>query len=454
MANRSGHHRRTHFDSLTGRQREVLEQMALGKTNLEIAEHLGIGFESVKSHVSDILLRLDVSSREEAITAWQREGGVLSRLRRTATGFFVTGFGKAALAGMVALLAVGVGAALFLGGDGDPGSNDVSEALPALDTYLIDDGREVHQALAEAEERYGFPLVVPTGSDYRLAGYYHEPRSPIVLGGFRSILTGFHGVSGERRVSVEQVNTEIDSVEGVPVDSGRADVDVFRFDTGQMSVYQAYGRGRGFIVNAGPGQPAEDEVLELVRALFDAAPGQLPPPWVVQNIPNPLPAETPLPAVFEIANGVTDGTDFVVGGRDPEDVRDEASQTAGFEIALPTTIPAGMQLVQIRLPLVVANPELRSAYLSLHREGANATTLLVQHNRELVAPAAEWGTVIATGVPGISAWHIGDFRDPEPVFATLAAVGNGRTVAIRYVADQLTQAEALAIVIATLEAVK
>lgn len=129
MARRSGHHRTITTRGLTERQKDVLEQVALGKTNFEIGEALGISFESVKSHVSEILLRLDVSSREEAAAAWRADqGGVLSRLRRTATGFVMTGIGKAATAGVAVLAAAGVTAAALFAGD-DPGPT-ASEGEP------------------------------------------------------------------------------------------------------------------------------------------------------------------------------------------------------------------------------------------------------------------------------------------------------------------------------------
>ncbi len=70
----TGYHRRTDFDALTSRQRDVLALIARGRTNGEIATELGIGFESVKSHVSEILTRLQVTTREEAAAAWKSRG--------------------------------------------------------------------------------------------------------------------------------------------------------------------------------------------------------------------------------------------------------------------------------------------------------------------------------------------------------------------------------------------
>jgi len=52
---------------LTRREREVLERMADGETNAEIAEHLVIAESTVKSHVKNILRKLSAANRTEAV---------------------------------------------------------------------------------------------------------------------------------------------------------------------------------------------------------------------------------------------------------------------------------------------------------------------------------------------------------------------------------------------------
>lgn len=56
---------------LTPRQKEVLKLVADGLTNAEIGERLGITLEGAKHHVSEILSKLGVSSREEAAEWWR-----------------------------------------------------------------------------------------------------------------------------------------------------------------------------------------------------------------------------------------------------------------------------------------------------------------------------------------------------------------------------------------------
>lgn len=51
---------------LTKRESEVLKQIVFGLTNKEIAQSLGISYETVKEHVQHILQKLSVSDRTQA----------------------------------------------------------------------------------------------------------------------------------------------------------------------------------------------------------------------------------------------------------------------------------------------------------------------------------------------------------------------------------------------------
>ena len=64
------------FTELTDREMEILRLIADGQTNSEIAESLVISQKTVKSHVSNILSKLQVADRTQAaVYAW-REGVV------------------------------------------------------------------------------------------------------------------------------------------------------------------------------------------------------------------------------------------------------------------------------------------------------------------------------------------------------------------------------------------
>jgi DNA-binding NarL/FixJ family response regulator len=51
---------------LTKRENEVLKQLAFGLTNKEIAQSLGISYETVKEHVQHILRKIGVTDRTQA----------------------------------------------------------------------------------------------------------------------------------------------------------------------------------------------------------------------------------------------------------------------------------------------------------------------------------------------------------------------------------------------------
>ena len=53
-------------EDLTNREREVLMQIAQGKSNQEIADELFITLKTVKTHVSNILSKLEVEDRTQA----------------------------------------------------------------------------------------------------------------------------------------------------------------------------------------------------------------------------------------------------------------------------------------------------------------------------------------------------------------------------------------------------
>ena len=68
---------RAHRAGLTERQSEVLELVAAGLSNRAIADRLFISPRTVDQHVSAVLAKLDVTSRDEAVAAG-RDLGVLT----------------------------------------------------------------------------------------------------------------------------------------------------------------------------------------------------------------------------------------------------------------------------------------------------------------------------------------------------------------------------------------
>lgn len=71
----------------TPRQREVLALIARGQTNPQIAEALGVSLAGAKWHVSEVLSKLGVETREDAAEYWRsRRGPGLARLTRGFSG--------------------------------------------------------------------------------------------------------------------------------------------------------------------------------------------------------------------------------------------------------------------------------------------------------------------------------------------------------------------------------
>lgn len=60
---------------LTGRQLQVLAQIARGRTDNEIAAHLAISPRTVRMHVDALRLKLQVQHRREIFAVYRGRGG-------------------------------------------------------------------------------------------------------------------------------------------------------------------------------------------------------------------------------------------------------------------------------------------------------------------------------------------------------------------------------------------
>jgi two-component system, NarL family, response regulator LiaR len=73
LMRRGGSQRPTHSD-LTARERDVLALVVEGLANKQIAQRLGIGEKTIKTHVSRVLAKLGVEDRTHAAVLAIREG--------------------------------------------------------------------------------------------------------------------------------------------------------------------------------------------------------------------------------------------------------------------------------------------------------------------------------------------------------------------------------------------
>ena len=172
-----------HPDVLTPREWEVLALIRKGLTNPEIASRLGIGREGVKSHVSEILSKLSVSSREEA-ARWQPSdrpwwAGAPAPIaflgQKTGATLSAVGSLAGAAAGALVLAALaGLGLMAFLLARGDGPSAPVIEFVIGSDANvpLVLDGDRL--AVSSLD---GSPPVELTGpGDYADVQYDNEGR--------------------------------------------------------------------------------------------------------------------------------------------------------------------------------------------------------------------------------------------------------------------------------------
>jgi DNA-binding NarL/FixJ family response regulator len=62
------------FDALTRRERELVELIAQGRNNLQIATQLGLSAKTVRNHVTNIFAKLGVENRAQAIVLARNAG--------------------------------------------------------------------------------------------------------------------------------------------------------------------------------------------------------------------------------------------------------------------------------------------------------------------------------------------------------------------------------------------
>lgn len=110
--------------ALTPRQEQILRLIQRGLTNGQIAEHLGLSLDGVKWHVREILARLDVESREEAVAVWRDQNRPPAWVKSALRGLIPAGVGLRIAAGGLAAAGAVAGGGLLLAALNSPGGAD------------------------------------------------------------------------------------------------------------------------------------------------------------------------------------------------------------------------------------------------------------------------------------------------------------------------------------------
>ncbi len=160
------------LEPLTSRQEEVLDLIARGYSNPEIATRLGVTIDGAKWHVREILSKLGVESREDAAAWWRSERRTATRVSRFAGLSLISTAGRVAIAAVTLAMAVAIVFLVFRPGDSD-GPAAVIETTPTT----------APQATAPVSPIATLPpgnCPIPPAPDARAAQVVAEP--PVWLG--------------------------------------------------------------------------------------------------------------------------------------------------------------------------------------------------------------------------------------------------------------------------------
>jgi DNA-binding CsgD family transcriptional regulator len=178
-----------HADILTPREWQVLELIEAGLTNEEIAERLGISFGTAKYHVGEIISKLGVETREQAVVAARRK-------RAPALPFWGMGWlrgrfmwpaiGVAAVAAALLLISVVVLTDLLRSRSAPAHEGDLAEAVadfPEGDSASQADlmtrapaqPSSFHYELSVSSREPGTPENAPRNTTMRAEVWYEAP---------------------------------------------------------------------------------------------------------------------------------------------------------------------------------------------------------------------------------------------------------------------------------------
>lgn len=141
----------------TPRQREVLDLLVRRFTNAQIASTLQISLDGAKWHVSEIITKLGVDSRDEAADYWRSRNGMQARLFRAVRAMAPGATWGRWLAGAAGTgVAVGFAAAIVLAWPSDDSAPATNADLPSTRTSVPAPGGNGQTVLSNGSSGYSY----------------------------------------------------------------------------------------------------------------------------------------------------------------------------------------------------------------------------------------------------------------------------------------------------------
>jgi DNA-binding CsgD family transcriptional regulator len=159
------------------RQRDVLDLLAKGYTNGQIAERLGITLDGAKWHVSELIAELNARSRDEVAEYWRNERSPMNRLAHALLPLVAikpVAMGAAAVAGAAA---IAVGAVVIAAGGGGNNALLASDASPTPS----EDHSTPPPTVTAGGTPVPPPFVAPADADPQLLQYIESAGIPLDL---------------------------------------------------------------------------------------------------------------------------------------------------------------------------------------------------------------------------------------------------------------------------------
>ncbi|MGE0598311.1 MAG: helix-turn-helix transcriptional regulator [Dehalococcoidia bacterium] len=154
--------------ALSPRQREVLQLLDRGHTNGEIADRLGISLQGAKWHVSELMSKFGVDSREELAEIWRSRHNRFFRILGAVMPSKVIGLKIAsATTGIVAVAGLGAGVAAY--------RHTLVPDSQERASYQTLDSADPAPEVLHFKSQVAKDIVDPVGVEVRVAWLDNEP---------------------------------------------------------------------------------------------------------------------------------------------------------------------------------------------------------------------------------------------------------------------------------------